>query len=98
MIFISGPVVVSPSDNITLHTFMLDQNYANAEWWKIKNRLTTEIKIDGKKYRTYQNTDKPFIEIHEANQEDSAAYQLSLGDMKSNIINIFVDGRYAQIC
>lgn len=94
MIFISGPVVVSSSDTITLHALVLDQNYANAKWWKIKNRLTQEIEFDNEKYVT----EIPIIKIHKANQEDSAAYQMSLGDMKSNIINIFVDGRYAQIC
>lgn len=78
MIFISGPVVVSPSETINFQAFLPDKQFSNARWWKITKQSTTEIQPDTKKYLTYQKNNIHAIEIINAEKGDSAAYQFSL--------------------
>lgn len=97
MIFISGPVVVSPSETIHFQAFLPDKQFSNAKWWKITKQSTTEIQPDTKKYLTYQKNNIHAIEIINAEKGDSAAYQFSLDNMKSNKIHTFVDGKYSLL-
>lgn len=97
MIFISGPVVVSPSETINYQAFLPDKQFSNAKWWKITKQSTTEIQPDTKKYLTYQKNNIHAIEIINAEKADSAAYQFSLDNMKSNKIHTFVDGKYSLL-
>lgn len=97
MIFISGPVVVSPSETINFQAFLPDKQFSNAKWWKITKQSTTEIQPDTKKYLTYQKNNIHAIEIIDAEKGDSAAYQFSLDNMKSNKIHTFVDGKYSLL-
>lgn len=98
MIFISGPVVVSPSETINFQAFLPDKQFSNARWWKITKQSTTEIQPDTKKYLLYQRNKIHAIEIINAEKGDSAAYQFSLDNMKSNKIHTFVDGKYSLLC
>lgn len=75
MIFISGPVVVSPSETINFQAFLPDRKFSIAKWWKITKQSTTEIQPDTKKYLLYQRNKIHAIEIINAEKGDSAAYQ-----------------------
>lgn len=69
---------------------------------KIKNLITNQLTFESLKY-SIRNSASPGsiktqkVEISNAEKEaDSAAYHLSLGNMKSNKLNIFVDGKQFQ--
>lgn len=96
MIFISGPVLVSPTKSFKFQANLSDQT-SNGKWWKIKDGTTEEIKIDNKKYFTYYKGNICEIEINDAEEEDSATYQFSLNNIKSNKIYTLVDGKYSKI-
>lgn len=100
MIFISGPVIVSPLDKIIFHAYLCDHTSSSGAWLKIADCLTREIEPDNKNSFTYRNDhDKTRIfEILEADKDDSGTYQFSLGNLKSNKIRTFVDGKYFQLC
>lgn len=98
MLFISGPVVVSPLDRITFQAYLPEREKMNAKWWKIKDHTKEELKVDNKKYLfSCQSNDIVCFEIVCADQEDSAAYQLSFGKRRSNRINVCVDGKYVNL-
>lgn len=100
MIFVAGPVVVSPADTIRFATIfkpLSNPIISNTRWFKIRNSLKTEIIHDNIKHLiTNSSTDKKIqkMEITDAGVEDSGGYQLSYANTKSNIINTFVDGMY----
>lgn len=96
MIFISGPVLVSPTTVFKFQAYLSDQT-SNGKWWKIKYGTTEEIKIDNKKYFTYYKGNIREIEINNAEKEDSATYQFSLNNIKSNMIYTLVDGKYSKL-
>lgn len=99
MIFISGPVVVSPSDNIKFLTmFTSNQNCRNAKWFKIKKSSKKEIDFGSTKYiisNTSDGTKTQYFDVVHAGEEDSTGYQLILDGFTSNMINTFVDGMYS---
>lgn len=98
MLFISGPVVVSPLERITFQAYLPERERMNAKWWKIKDHTKKELRDDNQKYHiNYQSTDKVSLEIFWADQEDSAAYQLSVGKRRSNRINVRVDGKCVNL-
>lgn len=98
MLFISGPVVVSPLETITFQADLPNRGNMNARWWKIKDQSKEEIQHDNQKYRIiYQTNDTVCLEIFWADKEDSAAYQLSLGKRRSYKINVFVNGKYVHL-
>lgn len=98
MLFISGPVLVSPLETITFQANLTGLANMNAMWWKIKDHKKERIKHANQKYHiTYQSTDKVSLDIFWADEEDSAAYQLSLGKRRSNKINVCVDGKYVNL-
>lgn len=93
-IFISGPVVVSSKEEIIFETYLPGLQLLNIKWWKKKDGSTEEIGINSEKYDTKeQNNEYKFI-ISNAEEEDSAEYQISSTDMKSNAIYVHVDGKY----
>lgn len=93
-IFISGPVVVSSKEEIIFETYLPGLQLLNIKWWKKKDGSTKEIGINSEKYDTKeQNNEYTFI-ISNAEEEDSAEYQISSTDMKSNAIYVHVDGKY----
>lgn len=101
IIFISGPVVVSPAATIHFQADISNQNFLNGKWWKIKKGSTIEIEFNSSKYFSYQKND---IQIHEmeiiqAEEDDSAKYQfLHVSDnVQSNMITTFVDGKTFQM-
>lgn len=99
MIFISGPVVVSPSETITFHAFLPNQKISNMKWWKIKDQSKKEVEIDRKKYLEIKEGNNICrFEIVSAEKEDSATYQCIADNMKSNTINVHVDGKFIHPC
>lgn len=93
-IFISGPVVVSSKEEIIFEAYLPGLQLLNIKWWKKKDGSTKEIGINSEKYDTKeQNNEYTFI-ISNAEEEDSAEYQISSTDMKSNAIYVHVDGKY----
>lgn len=98
MLLISGPAVVSPFETITFQTVLPDKKrFSQAKWWKVTEQSTTEIQFGTEKYLTYQKNKTLEIEIINADKGDSAAYQFSLDNMKSNKIHTFVDGKYFKL-
>lgn len=97
MIFISGPVVVTPSETITFHACMPGRRISNVKWWKIKDRSKKVLEADCKKYFIYQMKDIICFEIMQADKDDSATYQLSWKSKKSNRINVHIDGKYIHL-
>lgn len=96
MIFISGPVLVSPKTVFKFQAYLSNQT-SNGKWWKTKGSTTEEITIDDKKYFTYYIGNIREIEIHDAEEEDSATYHFSLNNIKSNKIYTRVDGKYSNL-
>lgn len=96
MIFISGPVLVSPKTVFKFQAYLSDQT-SNGKWWKTKGSTTEDITIDDKKYFTYYIGNIREIEIHDAEEEDSAKYHFSLNNIKSNKIYTRVDGKYSNL-
>lgn len=97
MVFISGPVVVAPSETITFHTFIPHQTVSNIKWWKIKDQSKKEVETGSEKYSLKSKGDGIYVfEIVNADKEDSAAYQCTTDDMKSNTINVLVNGKYTH--
>lgn len=97
MLLISGPAVVSPLETITFQTVLPDKRFSQAKWWKVTEQSTTEIQFGAEKYLTYQKNKTLVFEIVNADEGDSAAYQFSLDNMKSNKIHTFVDGKYFKL-
>lgn len=103
IIFISGPTVVAPSANIELRVdYQSNQGVKNSKWLKIKNFITNQLTFGNPKYSIGNSAKTGLIKtqkvvISDADiEEDSAAYHLFLGNMKSNKLNIFVDGKQFQ--
>lgn len=94
-IFIAGPVVVSSKEEIIFEAYLPGLQLLNLKWWKKKDGSTKEIGINSEKYSSTkdQNNKYKFI-ISNAEEEDSAEYQISSTDMKSNAIYVHVDGIY----
>lgn len=103
MIFISGPVVVSTDGIIRFQTqFTTDQNSLHAKWLKCKRNTKKEITFGITKYlwpinRITKEIKTQTFDIVDLGEDDSAGYQLSLDDLKSNEINTFIDGLYSHI-
>lgn len=100
MIFVAGPVVVSPADTIMFATVfepLSNPIFSNTRWFKIRNSLKTEILNDNKKHLiTNSSTDRKIqrMEITNAEEEDSGGYQLLFANTTSNLIHTFVDSMY----
>lgn len=99
MIFMSGPVVVSPSETITFHAFLPNQKISKIKWWKIKDQSKKEVEIGSEKYLLLNEGGNIYrFEIVNAEKEDSAAYQCITDNMKSNMIYVNVDGKCIHPC
>lgn len=100
LIFISGPVVVSPADVITFQTrFKSHQSYSKAKWFRFKGNVKEELNDDMVKYdisNTSDGTGRQTLTVATAGEDDSAGYQLSLDNIMSNKINTLVNGMYFQ--
>lgn len=101
MIFISGPVVVRPSETVRFQTvFTAHQNVTEAKWWKKKTHDEEEIRLDMQKILIYSRRYETKIihrfEILNASEDDTATYRLSLHNMESNKIRTIVDGMCEQ--
>lgn len=101
MIFISGPTVVAPAKTIKFRIeYDINESFSNPMWLKIKNFLAKKIVFDGTKYSVYNTASASLIknqkfEIADAEKEgDTAAYQLTLDNKRSNKLNIFVDSNH----
>lgn len=92
-IFISGPVVVSPSDDIDFLVHLPNISHEIPRWWKIKNQSVKEIKFSSNKYSCRSENRIHRMKITNATTEDSAEYQLSLENKKSNKIYVYIDGK-----
>lgn len=92
-IFISGPVMVSPSDDIDFLVHLPQKSHGIPRWWKIKDQSIKEIEFISKKY-SYRNENRIHrMKITKATIEDSAEYQFSLGNKKSNKIYVYINGK-----
>lgn len=98
LIFISGPVVVSPSSTITFHVYLSNQNILNVEWWKIKGQSQKQLVPDNEKYKSiYEGNNIYKFEITTAKPEDSGTYHCIANNMKSNTLYVYVNGKYIHI-
>lgn len=97
MIFISGPVVVTPSETITFHAHMPCRRLSDVKWWKIKDQSKKVLEVDYMKYCMSQWKENICFEIFMADKDDSAAYQLSWKSKKSNRIYVNIDGKYIHL-
>lgn len=87
--------MVTPNKTITFHAFLPNQNFSNMKWWKIKDQSKSEINIGNGKYSDINKRCNIYrFEIFNADKEDSATYQCTADDMRSNTINVYVDGKY----
>ena len=96
--FISGPVVVSPQQKI-LFTAILPpkSNPLETKWFKIQNNTYIEINFDANGYEKRNITGHiktQSVEIPNA-PENFCGYQLCLEGLKSNKINVFLEGTYS---
>lgn len=77
--------------------FTTNQNCLNAKWFKIKRDSKKEINLGSTKYiisNTSDGTKTQAFDVVHAGEEDSAGYQLTIDNFRSNMINTFVDGMY----
>lgn len=94
-IFISGPVVVSSLEEIIFEAYLPGLELLNPKWWKKKDGSTKEIEINPEKYSFTKDLNNKYrFIIFNAEGEDSAEYQISSTNMKSNAIYVHVDGKY----
>lgn len=94
MIFISGPVVVLPSEAICLQTiYPQHTNSSNAEWYKTKDNTTTKLQFGAAGCSITTSKCQSIIQRIEmtSTRENEGAFQLSLGTTKSNIIDVRLD-------
>lgn len=94
-LFISGPVVVSPSNNIVFKTIIpKSSNVADAKWMIRRDPYLIPISFGKPGYSSStfcgvvqtQTMSIPNV------QENIGQYQLYLNNLKSNIINVFAYG------
>lgn len=64
----------------------------------IKDHSIKEIKPDKTKYLYQKKDNIQRFEITIAEKDDSATYQFSLNNMRSNKISVHVDGKYIHQC
>lgn len=96
-IFISGPVVVLPSEMIRFQAiYPPGVNCVNGEWWITKNNITTKLDLTAPGYSINTDSSQPITQNFEIRSAagNGGAYHLSVGTTKSNIIIVFVDGIY----
>lgn len=101
MIFITGPVVVLPSGKIQFQTiYPPDINSRDGKWFRTKNNDACELQFGAEGYAINTSSSQPKIQTIEIKsaKENEGAYQLSVNHMKSNIINVFVNGKLMYIC
>lgn len=98
MIFISGPVVVSPSETINFQAFLPDKQFWMQGGERKRNNQQQKYSQTLKNIWHIKKNNIHAIEIINAEKGDSAAYQFSLDNMKSNKIHTFVDGKYSLLC
>lgn len=95
MLFISGPVAVLPSDCIQLQTiYTTVTNKLKGKWSKTQNDITSNIDFGTPGYDISTSSSKPTIQkikIEKA-EGNGGTYQFALGTLKSNKIDVFVDG------
>lgn len=85
--------MVSPSDDIDFLVYLPKQSHGIPRWWKIKDQSIKEIEFGSNKY-SYRNENRIHrMKITNATKEDSAEYQFSLGDKRSNKIYVYIDGK-----
>lgn len=95
-LFISGPVVVSPSNNIQFMTiFPKNTDVSQAVWTRISIDDSTEINFNNKGYSVNNFGGVPQTQtVTIPNlQENFGKYQLRLNNETSNIIDVFQYGR-----
>lgn len=91
-VFISGPVVVSPSTEFRFKAvFPRNSDISQASWMRIQNHTSTKMSVEETQevfcgYPQTQSVKIPNL------PENFGAYQLSLQHMRSNIINVFPYG------
>lgn len=94
-IFISGPVVVLPSDTIRFQAiYPPNISCVNGEWWITKNNITAKLDLTAPGFSINTDSRQPITQNFEIRRAagNGGAYHLSVGTTKSNIINVFVDG------
>lgn len=86
--------MVSPSDDIDFLVCLPKQSHGIPRWWKIKDQSIKEMEFGSIKY-SYSNENQIHkMKITNATIEDSAEYQFSSGNNRSNKIYVYVDGKY----
>lgn len=99
-LFISGPVVVSPSESINFKAVIPSiHSQSRAKWIMTKNKTSTEINFDKVGHSVINSrgpTNTQAVKIP-SDLENIGAYQLCLEDaqnnmIKSNMINVFAYG------
>lgn len=100
MIFITGPVVVLPSEKIQFQTiYPPDINSTHGKWFRTKSNNVSELQFVAKGYTIKNSSSQPKIQTIEIiAKENEGAYHLSVNHMKSNIIKVFVNGKLMYFC
>lgn len=94
-------MVVRPSNTIRFQTvFRVDQRAEKETWLRKKNHDEEKIQFFLPRFTFYQihhgTKITKQLEIHDASEDDSATYSLSLHNMESNKIRTIVDGMCAH--
>lgn len=87
--------MVSPSDDIDFLVHLPPKKSRNSKVVedKLKDKSIKEIDLGSNKY-SYRNENRIHrMKITNATIEDSAEYQFSLGNKKSNKIYVYIDGK-----
>lgn len=88
-------MVVSPSAQIQFQAvYHQPIDSTKGEWFRTKNNLSTKLQFGTPGYSITTTSSQPTIQTIDitSQTENGSAFQLSVGNTKSNIINVFVDG------
>lgn len=85
--------MVSPSDDIDFLVHLPKKSHGIPMWIKIKDQSNKKIEFDSNKYSYRHENRIHRMKITNATIEDSAEYQFLLGDKKSNMIYVDIDGK-----
>lgn len=92
-ICISGPVIVGQSGEIKFQTIYPTHVKISQGKWTRKTKSTCTDLASLKEVSIGNSPDKPMVQnVTITNVQEKGEYQLCLGDMESNKINVFIDG------
>lgn len=75
-------------------------NSTDGKWFRTKTNNVSELQFGTEGYTIYTSSSQPKIQTIEITnaKENEGAYQLSVNHIKSNIINVFANGKLMYFC